>query len=123
MKNLHKLGKIFLLSLLIFLPKTAFADGFDHINIDVDIDKNGIGNIREEWQIDERDNDFTERYKNIQNLKGLKIEDFSVSMDSKNFSPKDQWDIDENFDQKAYKYGRIDYSDDDVDLCWGHIRT
>jgi len=40
-------------------------------------------------------------------------------MDGKNFSPKDQWDIDENFDQKAYKYGRIDYSDDDVDLCWG----
>lgn len=119
MKNLHKLGKIFLLSLLIFLPKTAFADGFDHINIDVDIDKNGIGNIKEEWQIDERDNDFTERYKNIQNLKGLKIEDFSVSMDGKNFSPKNQWDIDENFDQKAYKYGRIDYSDDDVDLCWG----
>ena len=119
MKNLHKLGKIFLLSLLIFLPKTAFADGFDHINIDVDIDKNGIGNIREEWQIDERDNDFTERYKNIQNLKGLKIEDFSVSMDSKNFSPKDQWDIDENFDQKAYKYGRIDHSDDEVELCWG----
>ena len=51
MKNLHKLGKIFLLSLLIFLPKTAFADGFDHINIDVDIDKNGIGNIKEDTKI------------------------------------------------------------------------
>lgn len=119
MKGFYKIGKILLLSLLIFLPKPAFADGFDHINIDVDIDKNGIGKVSEEWQIDERDNDFTERYKNIENLKGLKIEDFSVSMNGQKFSPKDPWDIDENFEQKAYKYGRIDHSDDEVELCWG----
>lgn len=119
MKGFYKIGKILLLSLLIFLPKPAFADGFDHINIDVDIDKNGIGKVSEEWQIDERDNDFTERYKNIENLKGLKIEDFSVAMDGQKFSPKDPWDIDEDFEQKAYKYGRIDHSDDEVELCWG----
>lgn len=65
MKKIHKLSKILLLSLVLLLPKTVFADGFDHINIDVDIGKNGIGNVSEEWQIDERDNDFTERYKNI----------------------------------------------------------
>lgn len=64
MKKLHKLSEILLLSLVLFLPKAVFADGFDHINIDVDIDKNGVGNVSEEWQIDERDNDFTERYKN-----------------------------------------------------------
>ena len=119
MKKLHKLSEILLLSLVLFLPKAVFADGFDHINIDVDIDKNGVGNVSEEWQIDERDNDFTERYKNIENLKGLKIEDFSVSMNGQNFSPKDPWDVDENFEQKAYKYGRIDHSDDEVELCWG----
>lgn len=119
MKGFYKIGKILLLSLLILLPKPAFADGFDHINIDVDIDKYGIGNVSEEWQIDERDNDFTERYKNIENLKGLKIEDFSVSMNGQKFSPKDPWDIDEDFGQKAYKYGRIDHSDDEVELCWG----
>lgn len=119
MKEFYKIGKILLLSLLIFLPKSAFAAGFDHINIDVDIDKNGIAKVSEEWQIDERDNDFTERYKNIENLKGLKIEDFSVAMNGQKFSPKDPWDIDEDFEQKAYKYGRIDHSDDEVELCWG----
>lgn len=119
MKKLKNSLKILLLSLLIFLPKPALAAGFDHINIDVDIDKNGVGNVKEEWQIDERDNDFTERYKNIENLKGLKIEDFSVAMDGQKFSPKDPWDIDENFDQKAFKYGRIDHSEDEVELCWG----
>ena len=119
MRKIHKLSKILLMSLVLLLPKTVFADGFDHININVDIDKNGIGNVSEEWQIDESDNDFTERYKNIENLKGLKIEDFSVSMGGKKFSEKNPWDIDEDFDQKAFKYGRIDHSEDEVELCWG----
>lgn len=119
MKRLNKICKILLFSLVILLPKTVLADGFDHINIDVDIDKNGLANISEEWQIDEKDNDFTERYKNIENLKGLKIEDFSVSMDGKNFKEQNPWDIDQDFEEKAYKYGRIDHSEDEVELCWG----
>ncbi|WP_394019175.1 DUF2207 family protein [Anaerococcus cruorum] len=119
MKKLKDGLKIFLLALLIFFPKPVLADGFDHINIDVDIDKNGVGKVSEQWQIDESDNDFTERYKNIENLKGLKIEDFSVSMGDKKFSEKNPWDIDEDFDQKAFKYGRIDHSEDEVELCWG----
>lgn len=102
MKILKNSLKILLLSLLIFFPKPVLADGFDHINIDVDIDKNGVGKVSEQWQIDESDNDFTERYKNIENLKGLKIEDFSVSMGGKKFSEKNPWDIDEDFDQKSF---------------------
>ena len=119
MKKLKKAVNLLFLSFLVFIPQTVFAENFDHINIDVDVDKNGIGKVNEEWQIDERDNDFSERYKNIENLKGIKIEDFSVSMDGKNFSPKDPWNIDESFEQKAYKYGRIDDNDNEVELCWG----
>ncbi|MDU2353186.1 MAG: DUF2207 domain-containing protein [Anaerococcus sp.] len=119
MKKLKKAVNLLFLSFLVFIPQTVFAENFDHINIDVDVDKNGIGKVNEEWQIDERDNDFSERYKNIENLKGIKIEDFSVSMDGKNFSPKDPWNIDESFERKAYKYGRIDDNDNEVELCWG----
>ena len=119
MKKLKKAVNLLFLSFLVFIPQTVFAENFDHINIDVDVDKNGIGKVNEEWQIDERDNDFSERYKNIENLKGIKIGDFSVSMDGKNFSPKDPWNIDESFEQKAYKYGRIDDNDNEVELCWG----
>lgn len=118
MKNIKKLLTFIFLSLVILLPKGALASSFDKIDIDVNIDKNGIGNIDEQWSLDERDNDFTERYKKIENLRGLKIDDFSVSMDGKDFSDKNPWDVDANFEQKAYKYGRID-DDSGVELCWG----
>ena len=118
MKKVHKIIKLLVLSIVILLPTTVFADDFDHIDINVDIDKNGIGSVSEDWQIDETDNDFTERYKKIENLKGLKIDDFYVSMDGKKFNEKSPWNVDEDFEQKAYKYGRID-EDDEVELCWG----
>lgn len=118
MKLSKKFFPVFILLVYLFFPKIALADDFDHIGIDVYIDENGIGEVKEEWQIDESDNDFTERYKEIKNLKEIKIEDFSVRLNDKNFSQKDPWDIDQNFEQKAYKYGRID-KDDSLELCWG----
>ena len=118
MKNIKKSLKFILLSLIMLLPKSALASSFDKIDIDVNIDKNGIASVDEQWKIDERDSDFTERYKKIENLRGLKIDDFSVSMDGKDFSDKNPWDVDASFDQKAYKYGRID-DGDGVELCWG----
>lgn len=118
MKLSKKFFPLLILLVYLFFPKIALADDFDHIGIDVYIDENGIGEVKEEWQIDESDNDFTERYKEIKNLKEIKIEDFSVRLNDKNFSQKDPWDIDQNFDQKAYKYGRID-KDDRLELCWG----
>lgn len=118
MKLSKKIFPVLLLLVYLFFPKIAFADDFDHIGIDVYIDENGIGEVKEEWQIDESDNDFTERYKEIKNLKEIKIEDFSVRLNDRNFSQKDPWDVDQNFEQKAYKYGRID-KDDSLELCWG----
>lgn len=118
MKLSKKFFPLLLLLVYLFFPKIALADDFDHIGIDVYIDENGIGEVKEEWQIDESDNDFTERYKEIKNLKEIKIEDFSVRLNDKNFSQKDPWDVDQNFEQKAYKYGRID-KDDSLELCWG----
>lgn len=118
MKLSKKFFPLLILFVYLFFPKIALADDFDHIGIDVYIDENGIGEVKEEWQIDESDNDFTERYKEIKNLKEIKIEDFSVRLNDKNFSQKDPWDVDQNFEQKAYKYGRID-KDDSLELCWG----
>ncbi|WP_297280789.1 DUF2207 domain-containing protein [uncultured Anaerococcus sp.] len=116
--NIKRILKIVLLSLIILIPKSAYASDFDHIDINVDIDENGKADVKEEWQIDERDNDFTERYKNINNLKGIKIEDFKASLNGKEFSKKDPWNVDDDFDQKAYKYGSIK-EDDEIELCWG----
>lgn len=119
MKRIYKtIMKIIFVIGLILLPKTSFADDFKSIDMDISIDKDGIANVRETWNIDEDNKDYTERYKLIENLKGLKIEDFSLSANDKDFERIEPWDTDKSFEEKSYKYGRIDRNDE-VELCWG----
>lgn len=118
MRKFKRILSSILLTIIILLPKSVLADGFKYINLDVNIDKNGQASVSEEWQIDERDNDYSERYKRIENLKGIKIENFKASLNGEEFSEKDPWNVDENFDQKTFYYGRND-TDDAVELCWG----
>ncbi|MFO3666445.1 DUF2207 domain-containing protein [Anaerococcus kampingiae] len=115
---MKKLLTIIAMSLMIFLPKEALADEFKEINIEAKLDEKGIGSIKETWHIDENDTDYTERYKAINNLRGLKIEDFSVSAFGKDFEKADPWDIDKSFEEKAYRYGTVQ-KDDGYELCWG----
>lgn len=119
MKRIYKtIMKIIFVIGLILLPKTSFADDFKSIDMDISIDKDGIANVRETWNIDEDNKDYTERYKLIENLKGLKIEDFSLSANGKDFEKIEPWDTDKSFEEKSYKYGIIDRNDE-VELCWG----
>ena len=115
---MKKLLTILAMSLMIFLPKEALADEFKEINIEATLDEKGVGSIKETWSIDENDTDYTERYKAINNLRGLKIEDFSLSAFSKDFEKADPWDVDKSFEEKAYHYGTIQ-KDDGYELCWG----
>ena len=119
MKRIYKtIIKIIFVIGLILLPKTSLADDFKSIDMDISIDKDGIASVSETWNIDEDNKDYTERYKLIENLRGLKIEDFSLSANGKDFERIEPWDTDKSFDEKSYKYGRID-RDDEVELCWG----
>lgn len=119
MKRIYKtiMKTIFVIG-LILLPKTSFADDFKSIDMDISIDKDGVANVSETWNIDEDNKDYTERYKLIENLKGLKIEDFSLSANDKDFERIEPWDTDKSFEEKSYKYGMIDRNDE-VELCWG----
>lgn len=119
MKRIYKtiVKTIFIIG-LILLPKTSFADEFKSIDMDISIDKDGVANVSETWNIDEDNKDYTERYKLIENLRGLKIEDFSLSANGKDFERIEPWDTDKSFEEKSYKYGMID-RDDEVELCWG----
>lgn len=81
MKKLITIAKIFLLSILIFLPTKVFAGDFHQIDLNVDIDKNGIGSVKEEWKLNETYSDFTERYKKFENLKGIMVENFYISIE------------------------------------------
>lgn len=103
----------------IFIPKDSFADEFREISIEANIDEKGIGHIEEVLKINETNEDYTERYKTINNLRGLKIEDFNLQAFGKNFENKDPWDTDLDFEEKAYKKGVITRGDDEVELCWG----
>lgn len=103
----------------IFIPKDSFADEFREINIEAAIDEKGIGHIEETWKINETNTDYTERYKTIENLRGLKIEDFKLEAFGKTFEKLDPWDTDKSFEEKAYKSGVITRGDDEVELCWG----
>ena len=119
MKRIYKtiIKTIFVIG-LILLPKTSFADDFKSIDMDISIDKDGIASVSETWNIDENNKDYTERYKLIENLRGLKIEDFSLSANDKDFERIEPWDTDKSFEEKSYKYGMIDRNDE-VELCWG----
>ena len=103
----------------IFIPQSAHADEFREISIEANIDEKGIGSIEEVWKINEANEDYTERYKTINNLRGLKIEDFSLEAFGKTFENRDPWDTDLDFDEKAYKSGVITRGEDEVELCWG----
>lgn len=72
----------------IFIPNNAHAEEFKEINIEANIDKNGIGHIEEVWKINETNEDYTERYKTINNLRGLEIEDFELEAFGKKFEKK-----------------------------------
>ena len=80
-EKIKNYSKDIFLSIFIFLPTKAFAGDFHQIDLNVDIDKNGIGNVKKEWQINETDNDFTERYKKFENLKGIMVENFYISIE------------------------------------------
>lgn len=118
--KIKRLSKYLLALILFLLPGMSFADSFDSLDMDVTIDKNGVGSVEELWQIDEDERDYTERYKLIENLRGIKIEDFSLTSPSlgKDFSEMNPWDSDLSFEEKAYKYGRSD-REDETELIWG----
>lgn len=113
LKNLFKLTILFVL-----LPVLVFAEDFKSIKIDAYIDKDGVARVKEVWQINEDNKDYTERYKRIENLQGIKIENFSINALGRDFTEKNPWDIDASLEDKAYHYGRID-KEDRVELTWG----
>lgn len=112
-KNFFKLTILFVL-----LPVLVFAEDFKSIKIDADIDEDGVARVKEVWQINEDNKDYTERYKRIENLQGIKIENFSLNALGRDFTEKMPWDLDASFEDKAYHYGRID-KEDQVELTWG----
>ncbi|WP_044565821.1 DUF2207 family protein [Anaerococcus provencensis] len=119
MKKLRKnLARIFILALILFFPHIAHANELHSIDINVEIDQNGIGHVKETWQTNEENDDATEKYKVISDLGDIKIRNFKVESDDGSWQEVSPWNIDASFDDKAYKYGMVE-DGDRVELCWG----
>lgn len=119
MKKLRKyLARIFILALILFFPHIAHANQLHSIDINVEIDQNGIGHVKETWQTNEENRDATEKYKVISDLGDIKIRNFKVESDDGSWQEVSPWNIDASFDDKAYKYGMVE-DGDRVELCWG----
>lgn len=103
------------IAFLVILPATQVVSAnnkIESIHIDVEIHNNGSITVRENRQT--RMYEDTELYIEMVNLQDSELLDFSVE----GFTEETDWDIDDSFEEKAYRYGVIDVSDG-YELAWG----
>lgn len=114
---------IFLISLLvfsIFLITTAYSDepAIHDVSINVVLSGNGDADISEIWDVTVTSG--TEWYLSLNNLKGMGIENLSVTDESGTpYTYIENWDIKQDIYQKANKCGIVDKGSSDYEICWG----
>lgn len=115
-KVLFKIG-IVLSMLFIFAFSASASNHVENINIDVTLNKDGSALIEQEWKgiFDEG----TECYYEFIAGERLEIEDFSVSLDGREYETLDRWDVNAHFFQKAYTCGLNEVGRNSYEVCWG----
>ncbi|MBQ9011788.1 MAG: DUF2207 domain-containing protein, partial [Bacilli bacterium] len=106
---------LFLIASLFMMDKVS-ANTIYGIETTVDIDENGNGYVTEVW--DMQANEGTESYHSFGNLEDRKITDFKVSMDDRQYTYVDSWNINASKSEKSYKNG-INYTNGGLELCHG----
>jgi len=106
---------IFSLVLILFSTK-VYANDIKKITMDIYVDNNGEAHITEKWTA--KLSSGTEGYKPYYNLGESKIYDYKVSMDDKEYTTLDYWNVEATFDEKSYKAG-INPVDNGYELCFG----
>ena len=92
------------------------ANTLSSINITANIDELGTMHVEEIWQM--RTNKDTEIYKEEYNLGNINITNFQVRDEDRVYTEKSNWNINDSFENKKYKYG-INYVSQGLELCWG----
>lgn len=92
------------------------ANTLSSINITASIDELGTMHVEEIWQM--RTNKDTEIYKEEYNLGNINITNFQVRDEDRVYTEKSNWNINDSFENKKYKYG-INYVSQGLELCWG----
>lgn len=87
--------------------------------MDINISKDGVAHITENWIVSFGANeDLTEVYKTYNNYGNSEFKNFRVSLNNKNYTFIDNWDIDKDFNYKSYKNG-FNYTGEGIELCFG----
>ena len=98
-------------------PQTVKADvNVKEMDIDVTIRDDGSAIITQEW--DAYTDEGTEYYLYQKDSGYLEFYNLKVSDSKKTYENIGEWDVDAEFDEKAYKCG-INEVGDGVELCWG----
>lgn len=111
MKKIFKL----LIAFTLLFTINVHAESIESIKMDIYVDSNGDGHVTETWVATPTEK--TEYYHAYHNIGNSEITDFEVRDESSKYTFK-EWDIDDSFGEKAYKYG-YNYTNNGVELCFG----
>ena len=113
---MNKLKYLLIVIIGLLWATNVYANDIESIKMDIYVDQNGDAHVKEEWVADL--NEGTEGYKPYYNLGQSQITDYTVTMNGKNFSTLNYWDVDASFYNKSYKAG-INKITDGYELCFG----
>lgn len=118
---MRKFIKVFLLSLFTFIiftfSKSVYAaNSISKISMDIYLDNNGNAQITETWNC--KVSEGTEVYHPYYNLGNSKIQNLSVSDETKSYETLSSWNTSGSLSSKAYKCGFNNVSNG-VEICWG----
>ena len=113
--NKVKLTFFALIMFFVFVINTS-ANTLKSIKMDAVLDSDGNMHVTEVWNMN--NNEKTEVYKEEYNLGNMKITNFKVSDESRDYTLNPNWDIYGSLEDKKFKYG-INSVDQGIELCWG----
>ena len=93
------------------------ANTISNIDMDIFVDMYGNAIVTETW--DAYVNEGTEGWHPYYNLGNSIISDLEVTMDGREYTTIDDWDVDASFSEKTYKAGIYNVDGNEVDICFG----
>lgn len=108
--------KIIFTLVLTLMPTIILANEISNIDMDIYVDNNGTAHVTEKWNTYLTEG--TEGYKPYYNIGNSTIDNFQVSLNNKEYTFDDNYDVNASFNEKAYHNG-FNYTDNGIELCFG----
>lgn len=110
--------KLFFTFILMFTSiMVVDATSINSIDMNIFVDNYGNAFVEEIW--DAYVTEGTEGWHPYYNLGNSVISDLSVTMDNRQYTAVDYWDVNASLSSKAFKAGIYEVNDEEVDICFG----